>query len=99
MSKKLYVGNLPYSCTSDDLADLFASMGAVNNARVITDRETGRSKGFGFVEMEVDEEADSAVVQLNGQPFSGRPLTVNEARPRDNDSRPARGSSYDNFPA
>ena len=99
MSKKLYVGNLPYTCSSDDLADLFASMGAVGNARVITDRETGRSKGFGFVEMDVDEEADSAVVQLNGTAFMGRPLTVNEARPRENDSRPARGSSYDNYQA
>jgi cold-inducible RNA-binding protein len=99
MSKKLYVGNLPYGCSSDDLADLFATIGSVSNARVITDRETGRSKGFGFVEMSSDDESDSAVAQLNGQPFMGRPLTVNEARPRENEGRSGRSSGYEGYSA
>jgi len=89
MSKKLYVGNLPYSCTDDDLMNVFSEMGAVSSARVVIDRETGRSKGFGFVEMSSDDDALNAANKLNGAPFMGRPLTVNEARPRDNE--PSRG--------
>lgn len=97
MSKKLYVGNLPYSCTDDDLMNVFSEMGTVASARVIIDRETGRSKGFGFVEMASDDEAMNAARNLNGQAFQGRPLTVNEARPRENDGRGPRG--YDNMRA
>ena len=83
MGNKLYVGNLPYSCTDADLASHFGTLGNVSSARVIVDRETGRSKGFGFVEMASDEDAKKCVDSLNGQPFQGRPLTVNEARPRE----------------
>jgi len=83
MGKKLYVGNLPFSCTDDDLLNVFSEQGAVTSARVVIDRETGRSKGFGFVEMSSDDEANQAASQLNGKPFMGRPLTVNEARPRE----------------
>jgi cold-inducible RNA-binding protein len=85
MSKKLYVGNLPFSCSDEDLANVFSEIGNVASARVIIDRETGRSKGFGFVEMSNDDEAVNAANQLNGKPFMGRPLTVNEARPRENE--------------
>lgn len=86
MGTKLYVGNLPYSCSDADLANHFGAQGNVSSARVIIDRETGRSKGFGFVEMETDDEARRAVEQLNGKPFMGRPLTVNEAKPREEGS-------------
>ena len=82
MAKKLYVGNLSFKCTDDNLRELFEPFGQVDSARVITDRETGRSKGFGFVEMSVDSEADAAVKELNKSEYLGRPLTVNEARPR-----------------
>lgn len=81
MSKKLYVGNLPFSTTEDDLYDLFEQFGEVISARIIYDRETGRSRGFGFVEME-PENADNAMEKLNQQEFNGRPLQVNEARER-----------------
>ena len=83
MAKKLYVGNLPYGITSSDLERVFQAHGTVESAQVITDRDTGRSKGFGFVEMRESQEADAAVQALNGQDFNGRALTVNEARPRE----------------
>ncbi len=83
MGKKLYVGNLSYDVSSSELQGLFASFGTVASAEVIQDRGTGRSKGFGFVEMGTDEEAQSAIQGLNGQEHNGRPLTVNEARPRE----------------
>ncbi len=83
MAKKLYVGNLPHSTTENELQGLFASYGNVMSAQVIVDRDTGRSKGFGFVEMSSDSEAQAAIDALNGQEFGGRPLTVNEARPRE----------------
>ena len=82
MAKRLYVGNLPYSATSDQLQELFEQYGRVKSAQVLSDRETGRSRGFGFVEMDNDAEADSAIESLDGQDFQGRNLTVNEARPR-----------------
>ena len=83
MGKKLYVGNLPFSATEDSLNELFSTVGAVDSARVITDRDSGRSKGFGFVEMATDEEAEKAISELNGKDFEGRALTVNEARPQE----------------
>ncbi|HEV8058680.1 MAG TPA: RNA-binding protein [Gemmataceae bacterium] len=83
MAKNIYVGNLSWECTADDMLALFEEHGAVARAQVITDRETGRSRGFGFVEMESDEEAQKAIDALNGQEHQGRPLTVNEARPRE----------------
>jgi RNA recognition motif-containing protein len=83
MAKNIYVGNLVWEATADDLLALFQSYGAVARAQVITDRETGRSRGFGFVEMDNDQEAQTAIDALNGSPFRGRPLTVNEARPRE----------------
>lgn len=81
MGKRLYVGNLPYSATDADLAALFKEAGVVASARVIVDRTTGRSKGFGFVEMGSDEEARKAIETLNGREISGRAVSVNEARP------------------
>ncbi|HEX2971103.1 MAG TPA: RNA-binding protein [Tepidisphaeraceae bacterium] len=83
MGKRLYVGNLSYSVTSSDLEKLFAAHGTVQSAEVLSDRETGRSKGFGFVEMSTDEEAQAAITALHGQQNEGRTLTVNEARPRE----------------
>ena len=82
MSRKIYVGNLPWSTTSQDLEAMFAPHGAVRSAEVISDRETGRSRGFGFVEMETDEGLQAAISALNGHEVNGRPLTVNEARER-----------------
>jgi RNA recognition motif-containing protein len=82
MGKKLYVGNLSYDITSSDLEAMLSAHGTVISAEVISDRATGRSKGFGFVEMESAEEADAAIAALNGQSHEGRTLTVNEARPR-----------------
>lgn len=84
MGKRLYVGNLPYSVDSSQLQQLFEKHGTVASAQVLSDRETGRSKGFGFVEMGTEEEAQNAINALNGQPFEGRALTVNEARPKEN---------------
>ncbi len=81
MGKKLYVGNLPFSVTDQFLADTFAQCGTVESAKVIMDRETGRSKGFGFVEMSSDAEAQDAISKFNGGDCDGRTLTVNEARP------------------
>jgi RNA recognition motif-containing protein len=83
MAKNIYVGNLPWSATADDLLQIFQEHGQVARAQVITDRETGRSRGFGFVEMIDDAEALKAIETLNGAPYEGRPLTVNEARPRE----------------
>jgi len=80
---KLYVGNLSYNVSSSDLEQLFAQYGAVRSAQVITDRDTGRSKGFGFVEMSDDNAARQAIQALNEKEHDGRPLTVNEARPRE----------------
>src|ERR1700752_4588934 len=83
MAKNIYVGNLVWSATADDLLELFGQHGKVARAQVITDRETGRSRGFGFVEMENDEEAQRGLAALNGAQHGSRPLTVNEARPRE----------------
>ncbi len=83
MSKKLYVGNLSYSVNNSELENLFAPHGTVESANVIMDRETGRSKGFGFVEMGSDQQAQAAIAALHGKEVSGRNLTVNEARPRE----------------
>ncbi len=82
MSKRIYVGNLPYSISTDDLRQMFEQHGGVDDVTVISDRETGRSKGFGFVEMSDATEADAAIAALNGHDFDGRALTVNEAKPR-----------------
>jgi RNA recognition motif-containing protein len=87
MGKKLYVGNLSYQVDSSELEQLFGQHGQVVSAQVINDRDTGRSKGFGFVEMSSDEEAQAAIVALNGQDHGGRSLTVNEARPREDRPR------------
>lgn len=81
MGKKLYVGNLPFSATDQILGDMFAQIGTVQSAKIITDRDSGRSKGFGFVEMGSDAEANSAISKFNGADFDGRPMTVNEAKP------------------
>ena len=88
MAIRLYVGGLPYSTTDDGLKAVFAPAGTVESASVIIDRMTGRSKGFGFVQMATDEESDKAIEMLNGKDFEGRKLTVNEARPMD--ARPPR---------
>lgn len=82
MGKKLYVGNLAFSATESSINELFNQYGSVDSCQIITDRETGRSKGFGFVEMGSDEEAEKAISSLNGYQMEGRALTVNEARPR-----------------
>ena len=81
MAKKLYVGNLPYQTTEDDLSQSFGAHGQVTSATIITDKFSGRSKGFGFVEMSSDEEAQKAIDALNGTDFGGRNIVVNEARP------------------
>src|ERR687892_2275055 len=83
MGKKLYVGNLSYSVDSSELEQLFGQHGQVVSAQIINDRDTGRSKGFGFVEMANDDEATAAIAALNGQQHGGRALTVNEAKPRE----------------
>lgn len=80
MAKRLYVGNLPWTTTSADLEQMFAAHGSVRSAEVVSDRETGRSRGFGFVEMEDEAGMNAAIEALNGQNIGGRPLTVNEAR-------------------
>ena len=86
MPSKLYVGNLPFEVSDDDLQELFAAHGAVVSAKVITDRETGRARGFGFVEMEQAEDAQKAIQSLDGQDFKGRNLKVNVAKPREDRS-------------
>ena len=83
MGKKLYVGNLSYAVTDSSLEQMFAPHGTVQSAQVIMDRDTGRSKGFGFVEMNSDQEAQAAIAALNGKEIEGRTLTVNEARPKE----------------
>ena len=88
MAKKLYVGGLPYSTTDAELKDAFAQAGSVASAVIIMDKMSGRSKGFGFVEMSSDEEAQKAIETMNGKDFGGRTLTVNEARPME--ERPRR---------
>jgi RNA recognition motif-containing protein len=90
MEAKLYVGNLPYTTVDADLESLFSQAGTVKSAQVIKDRQSGRSKGFGFVEMSSTEEAQNAITMFHGKDFSGRPLTVNLARPRED--RPGGGS-------
>ncbi|MGE0528416.1 MAG: RNA recognition motif domain-containing protein [Bdellovibrionales bacterium] len=83
MGKKLYIGNLPYQATEQDLADSFAQCGTVESVRIITDRSTGRSKGFGFVEMSSDQEAADAIESMNGASMDGRSLKVSEAQPQE----------------
>ena len=83
MGKKLYVGNLSYNTSSSDLEQLLSQHGTVQSAEVISDRATGQSKGFGFVEMGSDQEAEAAIAALNGHDYNGRTLTVNEAKPRE----------------
>jgi cold-inducible RNA-binding protein len=91
VAKKLYVGNLPYGMSDSDLNRLFEPHGTVQSAQVIMDRDTGRSKGFGFVEMDTADEAQAAIAALNGQEVNGRALTVNEARPREDRTGGQRG--------
>ena len=86
MSMKLYVGNLAFQTSSQELQELFAQAGTVESASVVEDRDTGRSRGFGFVEMSTKEEAEAAIAQLNGKEVGGRALKVNEAKPRENRS-------------
>jgi len=81
LGKKLYVGNLPYTVNDATLGETFAQCGTVTSSKVITDRDTGRSKGFGFVEMSSDSEAENAINKFNGADWEGRPMTVNEAKP------------------
>jgi RNA recognition motif-containing protein len=94
MGKKLYVGNLPFSATDQILTDTFSQCGTVVSSTIISDRETGRSKGFGFVEMSNDAEAQDAITKFNGADYDGRAMTVNEARPMAprEDRRPAGGA-------
>jgi RNA recognition motif-containing protein len=95
MAAKLYVGNLPYSATEDGLKSHFSSAGSVASVKIIIDRETGRSKGFGFVEMDSDDGAQSAVSQLDGQEYEGRSLRVSEAKPQpERDSRGGGGGGF-----
>ena len=105
MGKKLYVGNLPFSTTEQSLIDTFSECGTVDTAKVITDRDTGRSKGFGFVEMSRDDEAQECIDKFDGTEFDGRPIKVNEAKPmeprrggggggRNNYDRGGRGGRY-----
>jgi RNA recognition motif-containing protein len=89
---KLYVGNIPWRCTEQELEEHFSACGTVQSVAIIMDRETGRSRGFGFVEMD-DAGARAAIDKLNGQDFRGRPLRVSEARERERESRPPRGRS------
>ena len=94
MGKKLYVGNLPFSATEQSLLQTFAQIGTVESAKIITDRDTGRSKGFGFVEMSSDSEAADAITKFNGADYEGRSMIVNEAKPmapRNN----SRGGGFD----
>jgi RNA recognition motif-containing protein len=91
MSSKLYVGNLAFQTSSEDLREMFAQAGTVESATVVEDRDTGRSRGFGFVEMATKEEAEAAIAQFNGQDVNGRSLTVNEAKPREDRGGGGRG--------
>lgn len=92
MSTKLYVGNLSFRVSSDDLFEHFAQAGSVESANVVQDRETGRSRGFGFVEMASEDEATAAIAQFNGQEYDGRNMVVNEARPREEGGRSGGGN-------
>ena len=92
MGNKLYVGNLPYTVRDEDLQQSFGDFGAVTSAKVMMERETGRSKGFGFVEMSSDTEAQAAIAGMNGQSLGGRSITVNEARPME--ARPPRTGGF-----
>jgi cold-inducible RNA-binding protein len=92
MGNKLYVGNLPYSVRDEDLQQSFGQFGAVTSAKVMMERDTGRSKGFGFVEMGSDAEAQAAITGMNGQPLGGRSVVVNEARPME--ARPPRTGGF-----
>ncbi len=94
MGKKLYVGNLGYGVTDADLLKMFEAHGTVQSAQVIMDRDAGRSKGFGFVEMGSDQEAQAAIAALSGKDMGGRALTVNEARPKTEGSRGGSGGGY-----
>jgi RNA recognition motif-containing protein len=93
MGKKIYVGNLPFTTTNESLSEIFSSFGQVDSSKVVMDRDTGRSKGFGFVEMSAAEDADAAIEKLHGSDFGGRALTVNEARPVEKRDSP-RGGGY-----
>src|ERR1051325_8659610 len=96
MAKKIYVGNLSFQTTDADLKDMFSEVGQVESAQIITDRDTGRSKGFGFVEMSDDDAAVKAIERFNGKEVNGRALTVNEARPKEAGSRgPGGGGGRD----
>ena len=93
MAKKLYVGNLAFSVTDEELQQAFASFGTIASARVVMDRMSGRSKGFGFVELEDDQMADDAINKMNGQTIGGRPIRVSEAKPQE-DRPPREGGGY-----
>ena len=95
-SMKLYVGNLSYNTTETELKDLFSAYGEVESAKVITDRDTGRSRGFGFVELSNRSEGEQAIAALNGKDVDGRQLKINEARPRNND-RGSGGGGYNRY--
>ena len=91
MGRKLYVGNLPYSATAESLREAFAASGTVDTVSLVTDRDTGQSKGFAFVEMSSDSEAQAATQAMNGKMFDGRQIKVNEAKPRENRGGPRGG--------
>jgi cold-inducible RNA-binding protein len=95
MSNKLYVGNLSFRVTSEDLQEYFGAAGDVQSANVVQDRETGRSRGFGFVEMASESDANAAIAQFNGQEYDGRNMVVNEARPREDRPRGGGGGYRD----
>src|SRR6267143_4188982 len=95
MAKKIYVGNLSFQTTDADVNDMIREVGQVESVQIITDRDTGRSKGFGFVEMSDDAAAAKAIERFNGKEVNGRALTVNEARPKDSDSRGSGGGGRD----
>jgi len=97
MGKKLYVGNLAFSVTSESLNGLFAAYGSVESAKVISDRDTGRSKGFAFIEMSSADEAETSIRELNGKEYEGRELKVSEAKPQEPRSNSGRGFGQDNF--
>ena len=94
MSKKLYVGNLPFSATEDSLKEVFAQFGTVESVSVITDRSTGQSKGFGFIELANKSEADAAINKMNGSELDGRTLKVSEAKPQASRDRSGQGHGY-----
>lgn len=98
MGKKIYVGNLPFTTTNESLSEMFASFGKVDSSKIVIDRDSGRSKGFGFVEMSVGAEADTAIEKLHGSDFGGRSLTVNEARPMEKKDHSQTGGFRTNRP-